>query len=63
MSIWQVQIKKTPLQSCSSRRHVVEKIDEIFRDLPNVSGVVDDILVVGYDNNNTNHNRTLCRVL
>ena len=26
-----------------------DKIDEIFKDLPNVFGIVDDILVVGYD--------------
>ena len=25
------------------------KIDEIFKDLPNVFGIVDDILVVGYE--------------
>ena len=25
------------------------KIDEIFKDLPSVSGIADDILVIGYD--------------
>ena len=27
------------------------KIDEIFRDMPNMFGITDNILVIGYDEN------------
>ena len=33
------------------------KIDEIFKDLPNVFGSADDILIVGYEADSKNHNR------
>ena len=35
------------------------KIDEIFKDLPNVFGTVDDILVVGYNADCKDHDDTL----
>ena len=35
------------------------KIDEIFKDLPNVSGTADDSLALGYDNDGKNHDDTL----
>ena len=39
------------------------KIDEIFKDLPNLFGTVDDILVVGYEIDDKDHDETLWRVL
>ena len=39
------------------------KIDEIFRDLPNVFGFADDMLVVGYDSDGKDHNETIWQVL
>ena len=39
------------------------KIDEIFEDLPNVFGIADDILVVGYETDGKDHDDTVCRVL
>ena len=36
-------------QPCS--RYVPKKINEIFKDLPNVFGIADEILVVGYEVN------------
>ena len=39
------------------------KIDEIFKDMPNVFGIVDDILVAGYEADGTNHDKTVWRVL
>ena len=39
------------------------KIDEIFKKSPNVFGIADNILIMGYDVNIADHNRTLCRVL
>ena len=40
-----------------------QKIDEIFKDLPNVFGITDDILVVGYDANGRDHDKTLTGVM
>ena len=35
------------------------KIGEIFKDLPSVFGIADDILVVGYDVDGKDHDDTL----
>ena len=39
------------------------KMDGIFKDLPNVFGTTDNILVVGYDRHGKDHDNTLQRVL
>ena len=39
------------------------KIDEIFNDIPNVFGIADDILVVGYDKDGSDHNKAVYKVL
>ena len=39
------------------------KIDKIFNDMPNVFGIADDILVLGYDNDGTDHNAAVYNVL
>ena len=39
------------------------KIDEIFNDMPNVFGIVDDILVIGYDDGDTDHDAMVHKVL
>ena len=39
------------------------KIDETFNDIPNVFGIADDILVIGYDKDGTDHDKTVNRVL
>ena len=38
------------------------KIDDIFNDMPNVFGIVDDILVVGYEDDGRDHNETAQKV-
>ena len=38
------------------------KIDESFGDMPNVFGIMDDILVIGYDNNGTDHDAAIYKV-
>ena len=35
------------------------KIDEIFKNLPNVFGIADDILLVDYDTDGKDHDETL----
>ena len=39
------------------------KIDENFNDLPNVFGIADDILVIGYNKDGTDHNEAVYKVL
>ena len=39
------------------------KIDEIFNDIPNVFGIADDMLVIWYDKDRTDHDRAVYRVL
>ena len=39
------------------------EIDEIFKDLPHIFGIANDILVVGYDTDHKDHDDTLERVL
>ena len=39
------------------------KIDEIFSDMPNVIGIADDILVIGYNEDETDHNEAVYNVL
>ena len=40
-----------------------QKINEIFKNLLNVFGIADDILVVGYDSDVKDHDEILCQVL
>ena len=40
-----------------------EKISEIFKDVPNVFGIVDDTLIVGYDVDGRDHSETLRQVM
>ena len=39
------------------------KIDEIFSDMPNIFGIVDDMLVIGYDKDGADHDATVHKVL
>ena len=63
MSVLQVLLCKTRICGCLYRRHVPEKINLIFQELPNVFGIADDFIVVGYDSDGTDHDTALHRVL
>ena len=39
------------------------KIDEIFNNMPNVFGIADDILAIGYDTNKADHDKAVYSVL
>ena len=39
------------------------KIDEIFSDMPNVFGIADDILDIGYDENGADHDAAVHKVV
>ena len=36
-----------------------KKFDKIIKDLPNVFGIADDILIAGYDSDGKDHDETL----
>ena len=38
------------------------KIDEMFNDMPNIFGIGDDILIIGYDNDGTDHDEAVHKV-
>ena len=40
-----------------------EKINEIFKGLPNLFSIVDDIFIVGYDTDGRDHGKTLKQVV
>ena len=39
------------------------KIDEIFNDMPNIIGIADDILIIGYDEDRTDHDEAVYNML
>ena len=39
------------------------KIDEIFSNMPNIFGITDNILVIGYKGDGTDHDATIHKVL
>ena len=39
------------------------KIGEIFSDMPNVFGIMDDILVIGYDEDGVDHDAAVYQIL
>ena len=55
--------KRLPFGAATTEDIIQRKIDEIFKDLPNVFGIADDILVEGYDIDGKDHENTLQRVL
>ena len=59
MPIWQIHIQEIVIWSSPCRKYVPTTIDEIFKDLPNVFGIANDILVVDYDSNGMDYDDTL----
>ena len=51
--------KRLPFGMTPAEDMFQRAIDEIFKDLPNVYGIADDILVVGYDIDGKDHDDTL----
>ena len=63
MPIWQVQIKEIAVWSTPHRDMFQQKIDKILNNLPNVCGILDHILVVGYEYDGKDHDDTLQKVI
>ena len=55
--------KRFPFGAALTGDMFQRKIDEILKDLSNVFGTADDILVVGYDRDGKDHDDTLQSVL
>ena len=55
--------KQLPFRTMPASDTFQHKIDEIFSDMPNILGIADDILVIGYNDNGTDHDTAVCKVL
>ena len=55
--------KQLPFAAAPVGNMFQHKIDEIFNDMPNVFGIADDILVIGYDKDRTDHDKAVYNVL
>ena len=55
--------KQLPFRAVPTVDMFLHKIDKIFSDMPNVFGIGDDILVVGYDKNGADHDTAVHKVL
>ena len=63
MSVGQYRCKQLPFGAAPSGNMFQWKIDGICNDMLNVFGIVDDILVVGYEDNGRDHDETVWKVL
>ena len=59
----QYQYKQLPFGAAPAVDMFQCKIDEIFSDMPNVFGIVDHILVIGYDKSGADHDAAVHKVL
>ena len=57
------QYKHLPFGAALAGNMFQCKIDEIFIDMPNVFAIADDILVIGYDKNEADHDKVVYSVL
>ena len=55
--------KRLPFRAAPTGDMFQWKIGKIFKDLPNVFAIANDILVVGYDSDGKDHNETIWQVL
>ena len=55
--------KHLPFRAVLAGDMFQHKIDKIFNDMPNVFGIADDILVIGYDKDGTDHDEAVYKVL
>ena len=63
MPVWKVQIQQLTFGSAEKDNMFQRKIDAIFKEMPNVFEIVDDILVAGYEDDGRDHDKTVQRVL
>ena len=61
--MWQIQIQRTAIWGRPSSDMFQRKIDDQFKELPNIFGIADDILISDYYNDGKEQDNTLRRVL
>ena len=54
---------RLPFEALPAADMFQHKIDKIFNDIPNVFGITDNILVIGYDKDGTDHDEAVYNVL
>ena len=59
----QYQYKWLPFRAAPAGDLFQHKLDKIFSDMQNISGITDDILVIGYDENEADHDAAVHKVL
>ena len=59
----QHRYKQLPFGAAPAGNMFQRKIDEIFNDMPNIFGITDDILVIGYEDDGRDHDNTVQNVL
>ena len=59
MPILQVEIYRLPLDAAQAGDKFQHKINDIFKELPNVLSEADDILIEGYDADSKDHDKML----
>ena len=57
------QYKHLPFGAVPAGDMFQHKIDKIFNDMPNVFGIADNILVIGYNKNRADHDKAVYSVL
>ena len=57
------QNKQLPFGAVPAGNIFQHKIDEIFNDKPDIFGIADDILVIGYDEDGADHDEAVYNVL
>ena len=62
-SVWQLQVQQCTLGVTPATDMLKKKIDKVFKGLPNVFGIADDILIIRYAADGRDHDRTLRQVM
>ena len=62
-SFGRYQYKHLPFGAVPAGNIFQCKIDEIFNDMPNVFGIVDDILIIGYKEDGADHDEAVYNIL
>ena len=55
--------KRLPFGAVPVGKMFQHKINEIFNDMPNLFGIADEILVIGYDKDGVDHDKAVYSVL
>ena len=63
MSIWRYWYKPLPSGAAPAGNMFQCKIVKLFNGMPNIFGIADDILVIGYDKDGADHDKAVYSLL